>query len=95
MLSLTEMCVIICYNKPEREYKNLKTRVKSAVVLLSVTFLCVLLSPVTRVLFFAVVGGICAYEYSKNVEKLDASCTLWVMILYLAVQAVLAFFHVG
>ena len=54
-------------NNPEREYETLKTRVKSAIVLLSVTFFCVLLSPVTRVLFFAVVGGICAYEYSMNV----------------------------
>lgn len=89
------MYVIILLNKPEREYKNLKTRVKSAIVLLSVTLLCVLLSPVTRILFFAVVGGVCAYEYSKNVEKLDASCTLWVMILYLAVQAVLAYLHAG
>lgn len=55
---------------------------------------CVLISPVTRVLFFAVAGGICAYEFSKNVEKLEARCTLWVMLLYLVGQAVLALLEV-
>ena len=73
----------------------MKTRVISAIVLLSVTFVCVLLSPLTRILYFAVVGAVCAYEYSKSVEKLEASCTLWVMILYLSAQAVLAYFHAG
>ena len=73
----------------------MKTRVMSAIVLLSVTFTCVLLSPVTRILFFTIVGGVCAYEYSKSVKKLDASCTLWVMLLYLGAQAVLAYFDVG
>ena len=73
----------------------MKTRVISAIFILSITFTFVLLSPVTRIIFFAAVGIICAYEYSKNVEKLDAACTLWVMVLYLVVQAVLAYFHVG
>ena len=50
---------------------------------------------VTRVLFFAVTGGLCAYEFSKNVEKLDARCTLWVMFVYLAGQAVLTYIHAG
>jgi phosphatidate cytidylyltransferase len=66
----------------------LKQRVISAVVLLTVSFTCVLLSPITRVLFFALAGVLCAYEYSKNVEKLDAACTLWVMILYLVLHAI-------
>lgn len=73
----------------------MKTRVISAVALLTITFTCVLLSPLSRIIYFAAIGAICAYEYSKSVEKLDAACTLWVMILYLAVQAVLAYFHVG
>ncbi len=73
----------------------MKTRVISAVVILSITFVCVLLSPITRILFFAAAGILCAYEYSKNVEKLDAACTLWVMVLYLVAQAVLAYLHVG
>ncbi len=74
---------------------KLKKRVISAVVLLSVSFLCVLLSPVTRVLFFAVAGMLCAYELSKNFEKLDARCTLWVMVLYLSVHTVLVFAGAG
>ena len=73
----------------------MKTRVISAIFILAITFSFVLISPVTRIVFFAAVGIICAYEYSKNVEKLDAACTLWVMVLYLSVQAVLAYFRVG
>ena len=55
----------------------MKTRVISAIVLLTITFTCVLVSPVTRVLFFAAAAALCAYEFSKNVEKLEARCTLW------------------
>lgn len=73
----------------------MKTRVLSAIVILSITFTFVLLSPVTRIIFFAAVGIICAYEYSKNVEKLDAACTLWVMVLYLIAMAVLSYFRAG
>ena len=58
----------------------MKKRVISAVVMLVISFTCVLLSPVSRVIFFAAAGALCAYEYSKNVEKLDAACTLWVMV---------------
>ncbi len=50
---------------------------------------------VTRVLFFAVVGGLCAYEYSKNVEKLEARCTLWVMFVYLGAHAALTLARAG
>lgn len=73
----------------------MKQRVISAVCILSITFVCVLLSPLSRIIFFAAAGILCAYEYSKNVEKLDAACTLWVMVLYLVAQAVLAYFNVG
>lgn len=73
----------------------MKTRVISAAVLLSISFLCVFLSPVTRVLFFAVVGGLCAYEYSVNVEKLDARCTLWVLFVYLGAQTMLTLLEAG
>ena len=66
----------------------MKKRVISAVVMLLISFTCVLLSPVSRVLFFAAAGALCAYEYSKNVEKLDAACTLWVMVSYFVLQSV-------
>ena len=71
---------------------RLKDRVKSAFILVAVTALCMPWA-ITRILFFAAAGGLCAYEYSKNVEKLHARCTLWVMIVYLVVQAVLAYLH--
>lgn len=73
----------------------MKKRVISAVVMLAVSFTFVLLSPVTRVLFFAVAGALCAYEYSKNVEKLDAACTLWVMFTYLALHSLCIFLKAG
>ena len=72
----------------------MKDRVKSAVILVAVTALCMPWA-ITRILYFALAGGLCAYEYSKNVEKLNARCTLWVMIVYLIVQAVLAYLHMG
>ena len=73
----------------------MKTRVISAAVLIVITLVCVLFTPVLRVLYFAVVGGLCAYEYSKNVEKLEARCTLWVMFVYLGAQAVLTLLDAG
>ena len=72
----------------------MKDRVKSAIILVAITAACMPWA-ITRILYFALAGGLCAYEYSKNVEKLNARCTLWVMILYLTVQAGLAFFHKG
>lgn len=73
----------------------MKDRVTSAVILLTIGLGCVFLSPVSRVLLFASMGGLCAYEFSKNVEKLDARCTLWVMLVYLAAHAVLTLLHSG
>ena len=70
----------------------MKKRVISAVVMLVIAFTCVLLSPVSRIIFFAVAGGLCAYEYSKNVEKLDAACTLWVMFTYFILHTLCIFF---
>ena len=49
----------------------MKKRVISAVVLLAISLTCVFLSPITRVLFFAAAGILCAYELSRNYEKLD------------------------
>ena len=68
----------------------MKDRVRSAIILIAVTLACMPFS-VTRILYFALAGGLCAYEYSKNVEKLNARCTLWVMIVYLTSQAVLTY----
>ena len=58
-------------------------------VLISITLACVFLSPVTRVIFFAAAGILCAYELSRNLEKLEVGCAAGVMYAYLAAQAVL------
>lgn len=74
---------------------SLKQRVISAVVLLAIAFTCVLVSFVTRVLFFAVAGILCSYEYSRGLENIQVYCAAWVMYVYIAVQAVLALTHAG
>ena len=63
--------------------------------MLVISFTCVLLSPVSRVIFFAAAGALCAYEYSKNVEKLDAACTLWVMVSYFVLQTLCVLLKLG
>ena len=76
------------YNKEtsKRGVGELKTRVISGAVLITITLLCVLLSPVSRIIFFTVAGLLCAYEYSRALEKIEVYC---------CAQAVLAFFHLG
>lgn len=73
----------------------MKTRVISGAVLLTITLLCVLLSPVTRIIYFALAGLLCAYEYSRALEKIEVYCCAWVMYVYICAQAILAFFHLG
>ena len=64
-------------------------------MLLTITLSCVLLSEVSRVLFFAAAGVMCCYEYSRAVEKLQVYCAAWVMYSYIAAQALLTLFHQG
>lgn len=63
--------------------------------MLAITLACIMLSPFTRVLFFAAAGILCARELSVNLEKLDVHCTLWVMVTYLVAQALLTLLHAG
>lgn len=70
----------------------MKTRVISATVLLFLFAGCMHF-PVTRILFFLAAGILCAYELSKNFEKLDANCSLTVMVVYLLASAVLIFLN--
>lgn len=73
----------------------MKQRVISAIVLIAIALTCVLLSPITRVLFFAAAGIACAYELSRSLEKLGVACAAWVMYVYIGIQALLAVFHLG
>ncbi len=71
----------------------MKKRFISAIIMLSITFLCVLASTVSRVLFLAVLGVLCCYELSRQLEKLNVFCSAWVMYVYVVSQAVLALFR--
>ena len=71
----------------------MKNRLISAGVLLTVTFLCVLASTVSRVLFLAAVGILACYELSRQLESMQVFCSAWVMYVYIASQAVLALMH--
>lgn len=83
------------YKKDRQKEETVKDRVISAIVMLAVALSCVLLSEFTRVLLFAVAGILCAYELSRNYEKLDVHCGAWVMFTYIGAQALLALFHAG
>ena len=73
----------------------MRKRVISAIVLSVFMLVCIFLSEVTRLLFFAVAGCLCAYEYSTQMEKLDMHCSLMVLVGYLTVHTVLVFFKAG
>lgn len=73
----------------------MKTRLISAAVLGLTAVVCILLSPLTRVVFFASAGILCVYEFSVCLEKSDIHCTLWVMVLYLVLQAGLTLWGAG
>lgn len=73
----------------------MKNRIIYGAILMALLLVCVFLSPVTRVLFFAAAGCLCAREYSKQMEKLGMACSLYVMILYLLLQAVLVLLNAG
>ena len=73
----------------------MKKRVLSAVVMLTVALSAVFLSEISRVLFFAAAGLLCAYELSRNLEKLEVYCCAWVMYTYICVQALLSILHMG
>ena len=73
----------------------MKKRIISAVLLIAAMLACVFLSSVSRMLFFAAAGCLCAYEYSTQMEKLKMYCSLYVMVLYLIVHAVLVLLNAG
>ena len=73
----------------------MKKRIVSGIILAALLLLCVFLSPITRVAFFALAGCLCAREYSKQMEKLDMACSLYVMILYVILQALFVLLDAG
>nr|MCR5089154.1 phosphatidate cytidylyltransferase [Oscillospiraceae bacterium] len=67
----------------------MKNRVLYGVLLIILMLCCVFLAPFTRILFFAVAGCLCAWEYSRQMEKTGSCVSLCVMVFYLILQALL------
>ncbi len=55
----------------------MKKRVFSAIVLLSITLPCILLSEYSRTILFAVAACLCAYEWFCCQNTLAQFCSLW------------------
>lgn len=71
----------------------MKKRVISAVVMLAVTFVCVLLSEVSRVVYFGIVALVCAYEWCKNLRVREVNCADWVLYALIAALTVITVLH--
>ena len=68
----------------------MKDRVIYGALLMAGMLLCVFLSPVTRVVFFAAAGILCMYEYCARLRESGVHCAFWVLSLFLISAAVLA-----
>lgn len=68
----------------------MKDRVIYGALLMAGMLLCVLLSPVTRVVFFAAAGILCMYEYCARLRESGIHCAFWALSLFLISAAVLA-----
>ena len=73
----------------------MKNRVPYGALLILLMGCCVFLSPTTRVLFFAVAGGLCAWEYSTQMERTGVSVSFCVLAFYLILQSVLVLTDAG
>lgn len=63
---------------------QMKNRIIYGSIMIAILLLCVFLSPITRVLGFALAGCLCAYEYSHQMEKLNMFCSLHVCCICLS-----------
>ena len=72
----------------------MKKRVLSAIVLLSITLPCILLSEYSRTILFAVAACLCAYEWAHEFGRKGIACAAWVMYLFVASEVALVLLHV-
>lgn len=72
---------------------NMQNRIVYGALLMVLFLFCVFLSPITRVVFLALAGCLCAYEYGDQMRKHRIPCPAWVMIVYLILQAVFTLLH--
>ena len=68
----------------------MRNRVIYGALLMAAMLLCVFLSPVTRVVFFAAAGLLCLYEYCARLREQGVHCADWVLALFIIAAAVLA-----
>lgn len=73
----------------------MKNRVIYGALLIVLMACCIFLSPITRVLFFAAGGCLCAWEYSSRMTRTDTRVSFCVLAFYLALQAVLVLTDAG
>ena len=73
----------------------MKKRVISAVVMLAVTFACVLISELSRVIFFGIIALVCDYEWGKNLRVRNVHCADWVLYVMFAAITVVTALHGG
>ena len=72
----------------------MKKRVFSAIVLLSITLPCILLSEYSRTILFAVAACLCAYEWAHEFGRKGIACVTWVMYLFVTGEVALVLLHV-
>ena len=69
----------------------MKQRVLSAIVMIAVFFLCVFLSPITRILIFLVLGILCVREYAAKMKEKEVNATFILPAAFMASEAILVF----
>ncbi len=59
--------------------------------MIAVFFLCVFLSPITRILIFLVLGILCVKEYADKMNEKEVSACFWLPSAFMVAEAILAF----
>ena len=69
---------------------EMKNRIFFGTLMIAIMVLVVFLSPLTRLLGFLGVGIACAWEYKTRLKEKDIPVALWILVLFLAAAAALA-----
>ena len=73
----------------------MKKRVISAVIMLAVTFVCVLLSEISRTIYLGIIAVLCAYEWGKNLRQREVQIADWVLYVMFVALVVVSVLHGG
>ena len=74
---------------------NIKKRLLPAALIVIVTFGCILLSRPTRVLFFATLAVMSAFELDAVLGAAEHPLSKWLLVVYAAIQAMLCYLSVS